>query len=69
MLTIESGQCGLCKHFGEEHPDQPQLVQIRTSKTAPEDFKDDCGHPQHEPLHLKVTADSGCEGFEPAAAA
>ncbi|MEM6553958.1 MAG: hypothetical protein AAF750_17715 [Planctomycetota bacterium] len=67
MITLTEGQCGLCKHYGEEHSDQPQLVQIRTSKSAPEDFKDTCGHPQVEPLQLTVTADSGCQGFEAAA--
>jgi hypothetical protein len=33
---------------------------------AAEDFVDDCGHPQNERLHLKVTAVSGCDGFESA---
>ncbi len=68
MNTIEQGQCGLCKHFGEEHPNEPKLVQIRTSKQAPEDFTEECGHPTHEPLQLVVTATSGCSGFEPVAA-
>src|SRR5690606_40514038 len=70
MITIKDGQCGLCRHFGE-HDEQreQQLVQIRTSKSAPETFKEECGHPMHEPLHLVVTANSGCEGFEPAVAA
>jgi hypothetical protein len=27
---------------------------------------DDCGHPRHASLHLKVTPISGCDGFEPA---
>jgi hypothetical protein len=27
---------------------------------------DDCGHPRHASLHLRVTALSGCDGFEPA---
>ncbi|MEM9881432.1 MAG: hypothetical protein AAF800_00760 [Planctomycetota bacterium] len=67
MLTLEEGQCGLCRHFGEEHADAPQLVQIRTSKSAPEDLKEECGHPRLEPLKLTVTADSGCAGFEAAA--
>ncbi len=67
MLTLHEGQCGLCKHFGE-HDNAPQLVQVRTSKSAPEDLKADCGHPKLEPLHLTVTPDSGCEGFEAAAA-
>jgi hypothetical protein len=69
MLTLESGQCGLCSHFGQDQSDSPQLVQIRTSKSAPENFTSDCGHPQLKPLDLTVTATSGCQGFEPAVAA
>ena len=67
MTTLQDGQCGLCKHFGEGHDAKPQLVQIRTSKSAPDDYKDECGHPRLEPLHLTVTPDSGCDGFEAAA--
>ena len=33
---------------------------------SPEDLIDDCGHPRHASLHLKVTPISGCDGFEPA---
>jgi len=68
MQTLHDGQCGLCKHFGEhaQAPEQ-QLVQIRSSKSAPEDFTTECGHPRLEPLHLTVTPISGCEGFEAAA--
>ena len=69
MLQVHDGQCGLCTHFGEEHPNDKKLVQIRTSHKAPEDLVEDCGHPKHAPLHLKVTPQSGCEGFTPAAAA
>lgn len=67
MIKLTEGQCGLCRHYGEDHPQAPKLVQIRTSKSAPEDYKDACGHPKLEPLHLEVTADSGCDGFEKAA--
>lgn len=67
MLTLESGQCGLCKHYGEADAQVPQLVQIRTTKSAPEDYKDECGHPKLQPLNLTVTADSGCAAFEEAA--
>lgn len=67
MLTLSPGQCGLCRHFGEDHGTTEQLVQIRTTKQAPEDFKDECGHPQHKTLDLTVTAVSGCQGFEAAA--
>jgi hypothetical protein len=69
MIAINSGQCGLCTHFGEPHPATPTLTQIHSSKQAPETFIDDCGHPKHAPLHLKVSAMSGCDGFEPAASA
>jgi hypothetical protein len=68
MISLHDGQCGLCSHFGESHPDQ-KLIQIRSSKSAPEDFVDDCGHPRHATLHLKVTSISGCDGFAPAMAA
>ena len=70
MLTITDGQCGLCTHFGEHASLAPRerqaIVQIRTTKKAPDDLREECGHPQHEPLHLVVTPVSGCEGFEPA---
>lgn len=64
MLQIHEGQCGLCVHFGEEHPQDRRLTQIRNSMEAAEDFVDSCGHPQLERLHLKVTPTSGCDGFE-----
>jgi hypothetical protein len=69
MIALHTGQCGLCAHFGEPHPATPTLIQIHDSKQAPETFLDDCGHPKHAPLHLKVSAMSGCDGFTPAAAA
>ena len=56
------------RHFGESHPSDQQLVQIRTSHEAPEEVTDECGHPRHAALHLIVTANSGCDGFEPAPA-
>lgn len=65
MQTIEEGQCGLCTHFGEQHADTPQLVQIRQRHEAPVTMVDDCGHPRHASLNLKVTPISGCDGFEP----
>ena len=65
MLQVHDGQCGLCAHFGEPHADHgPNLMQIRTKREAPETFLDDCGHPKHAPLHLKVSPISGCDGFE-----
>lgn len=66
MVAIHNGQCGLCAHFGEGHKPTDKLIQIRTKRSAPEDYVDECGHPKHAPLHLKVTAASGCDGFEPA---
>jgi dihydroorotate dehydrogenase len=68
MLHVHDGQCGLCTHFGEEHPQDQKLMQIRKSMEAAEDLLDTCGHPRHAPLHLKVTPMSGCDGFEPARA-
>lgn len=66
MLQVHDGQCGLCTHFGEDHTANQILTQIRSSKEAKEDFLDSCGHPKLSSLHLKVTAASGCDGFEPA---
>ena len=68
MQTVQEGQCGLCAHFGEDHNDDQKLTQIRMKHQAPEDLVDDCGHPKHAALNLKVTPISGCDGFEPARA-
>lgn len=66
MFKLHEGQCGLCIHYGENHPEeQQQLVQIRIQNEAPEDLVEECGHPRHAPLHLMVTPISGCDGFEP----
>ena len=67
MISIHEGQCGLCTHFGEDHASDETLVQIRSSKQAPADLTEECGHPEHEPLRLVVTPVSGCAGFEAAA--
>lgn len=66
MIQVHDGQCGLCAHFGEIHAADhaPSLMQIRTKHQAPETFLDDCGHPKHAALHLKVSPISGCDGFE-----
>jgi hypothetical protein len=69
IQPIHEGQCGLCVHFGEPHPQDNKIVQIRSAHQAPDDLIDDCGHPRHASLHLKVTPISGCDGFEPAQAA
>lgn len=69
MQAVHEGQCGLCTHFGEHAPKSDVLVTILSSKNADEGFLDECGHPKHAALHLKVTPISGCDGFQPAAAA
>ncbi len=66
MMQVQEGQCGLCVHFGEQHLSDQRLVQIRKNHAAPETLLDDCGHPRHASLHLKVTPISGCDGFQPA---
>jgi hypothetical protein len=70
MQHLHEGQCGLCTHFGETHPThQPKLIEVRKKQEASETLLDDCGHPKHASLHLKVTPISGCDGFELARAA
>ena len=68
MEAVHSGQCGLCTHFGEHHKTDV-LVSIQTSHKADLKMIDECGHPKHSGLHLKVTPISGCDGFVPVAAA
>jgi hypothetical protein len=41
-------------------------VQLRRRGDAPETMVDECGHPKHAALHLRVTPISGCDGFQPA---
>jgi hypothetical protein len=69
MLSVHDGQCGLCSHFGEVHSQAAVLISIRTTKQAPESLVDSCGLPKNAALHLKVTPNSGCDGFQPAASA
>ena len=69
MESLHNGQCGLCGHFGENHRKAPALVSILSSKQASEAMLDECGHPKHRSLHLKVSPISGCDGFVPAAQA
>lgn len=64
MIHVDNGQCGLCTHFGETHIVGTQLNQIRVNHEAPETLVDECGHPKHASLHLKVTPISGCDGFQ-----
>jgi len=66
MINVDDGQCGRCLHFGEDHGDSEQLVQIRVSGKAPEGYTDSCGHPRLDPMHLRVSAVGSCDGFEPA---
>jgi len=69
MQPVHDGQCGLCTHFGESHATSERVVQIRRVHEAPDDLLDDCGHPRHASLHLRVTPISGCDGFVPAGTA
>jgi hypothetical protein len=69
MQAVHNGQCGLCNHFGEHHAKSQVLVTILSSKKADADLLDECGHPKHAALHLKVSPISGCDGFIPAAQA
>ena len=68
MTQLHDGQCGLCLHFGEYVAGNHHfnLTQIRTSREAADSILDDCGHPKLAPLRLKVSAISGCDGFEEA---
>lgn len=66
MTHVINGQCGLCTHF-DEHSKliRPEtLIQIRKSHEADEEVLAECGHPNNEKLHLKVSPVSGCDGFE-----
>jgi hypothetical protein len=70
MVAVHDGQCGVCVHFGEHNnADKQVLTQIIMTKQAPESLVEGCGLPKNEALHLKVTAVSGCDGFQPAARA
>lgn len=66
MTQVQQGQCGLCAHFGEQHPGDEKLVMIRLKHEAPEGLVEECGHPSLAPLHLMVTPISGCAGFQAA---
>lgn len=67
MIDVQSGQCGLCAHFGEGRDEEkPRLAQIRASHRAPEDLVLPCGLPPHAQYNLWVTPRSGCDGFAPA---
>ena len=66
MISLHTGQCGLCAHFGEHGSDGETLQQIRVQHKAPETLIEECAHPKHADLHLQVTPISGCDGFKPA---
>jgi hypothetical protein len=68
MQAIHEGQCGACGHFGEHHKTAALVTILKTHK-GDELFLDECGHPKHASLHLKVTPISGCDGFVAAAQA
>jgi hypothetical protein len=68
MLKISDGQCGMCAHFGEHEDAGPKFVQIRVAGEAPADLVASCGHPDLEPLKLRVAPTSGCAGYSPAKA-
>ena len=68
MLNINDGQCGTCKHFGGDMP-QEQLVQIRVNHTANDDVVAGCDLSANASLHLRVSPISSCDGFESAEAA
>jgi hypothetical protein len=67
MQAVHDGQCGLCEHFGEHQGKTNVLVTILSNKKAEETLLDECGHPKHAALHLKVSPISGCDAFVPAA--
>ena len=66
MLAVHDGQCGLCTHFGEDHSKNAVLVNILSTKQAPEALVDSCGLPKNASLHLMVTPTSGCDAFQSA---
>lgn len=68
-MQVQTGQCGLCGHFGETHAKNDALISIISTKQAETTLLDECGHPKNAALHLKVTPISGCDGFIPAAQA
>jgi hypothetical protein len=43
-----------------------RVIQIPAAASGAEVLLDDCSHPRHAALHLKVTPIGGCDGFEPA---
>jgi hypothetical protein len=66
MIKVQTGQCGICVHFGEQHKENSELQNIRTTSRASEVYTDECGHPVLAQMRLRVTPISGCKGFEAA---
>jgi|688.fasta_scaffold38457_2 hypothetical protein len=64
MIKVQTGQCGICVHFGERHQETAELQHIRTTSRASEVYTDECGHPVLAQMRLRVTPISGCKGFE-----
>lgn len=64
MLSVQDGQCGLCKYFGNHAQDESEIRNLRQNHKGPETLVEDCEHPQLSPLNLQVTPISGCNGFE-----
>lgn len=70
MTSVHEGQCGLCSYFGEHSesgPKSPQLLEILSTRQASQDLLSGCSHPKLANLHLRVTPNSGCDGFHAAA--
>jgi len=65
MQRVHEGQCGLCAFFSDHSGQDQQVIEnIHRNHQAPEDLIEDCDHPQHSTLNLKVTPISGCTGFK-----
>lgn len=66
MVKVQTGQCGICRHFGERHRETSELQNIRATSRASESYIDECGHPTLAQFHVRVTPISGCDAFEAA---
>jgi len=63
MIHVDMGNVDFAPTSGRHHGGA-QLMEIRKNHEASETLVDECGHPRHASLHLKVTPISGCDGFE-----
>jgi hypothetical protein len=66
MINLQTGQCGICVHFGERHQERSELQHIRSTSRASELYTDECGHPMLAQVRLRVTPISGCDAFQAA---